>query len=184
MAHDTAHVVLADVAHVVVAAVHAAAVVLMLTGALLALRWPRLLLAHVPVAVGILVINRAGVDCPLTTLELWLRARSGGEVYSGGFLGHYAFAPVGVDVANAPTQTGIFAAALLPNGVGYGLLVARVRRRRTRTAATEVPGVLAQPTQVAPYLPAIAPPVDSAEARIANSMPAQASRSPPPASTL
>lgn len=119
-----------------VAVVHAAAVVFMLTGALLALRWPRLLIAHLPVAVSILAVNRVGADCPLTTLELWLRARAGDELYSGGFLGHYVFAPVGIDVAGAPAQIGMYTVAVLSSVVGYGLLAKRALRRPASTAVT------------------------------------------------
>ncbi|MGY2129237.1 DUF2784 domain-containing protein [Blastococcus sp. SYSU DS0617] len=49
----------------------------MLTGALLAVRWPRLVLLHAPVALAILAVNLAGADCPLTDLELALRERAG-----------------------------------------------------------------------------------------------------------
>jgi len=60
-----------------VAVVHAAAVLFMLTGGLLALRCPRLVAAHAPVAVAILAVNLAGADCPLTVLEVRLRAAAG-----------------------------------------------------------------------------------------------------------
>ena len=70
-----------------VAVLHGAAVVFMLTGALAALRWPRVLLLHVPVGLAILAVNLAGADCPLTELELWLRERAGAPSYDGGFLG-------------------------------------------------------------------------------------------------
>ncbi|MBB3085723.1 DUF2784 domain-containing protein [Geodermatophilus sabuli] len=113
-----------------VAAVHALAVVLMLTGALLALRWPRLVLLHAPVAAAILAVNLAGAPCPLTEWELALRERAGAGPYAGGFLGHYAFTPLGLEVAGPGVQAGIYTVALLPNAVGYGLLTARAVRSR------------------------------------------------------
>ena len=112
----------------VVAALHAAAVLFMLTGALLALRWPRLLWVHVPVSLAILAVNLAGADCPLTDLELWLRAHAGADPYQGGFLGHYVFDPLGLDAAATGTQVGVYAVAFGLNALGYGLLVARQRR--------------------------------------------------------
>ena len=108
-----------------VAVVHGLAVLFMLTGALLALRWPRLVLLHAPVALAILAVNLAGADCPLTDLELALRERAGAGAYAGGFLGHYVFEPLGLDVRAAGTQLGIYATALGLNAVAYGLLAAR-----------------------------------------------------------
>src|SRR3712207_8823601 len=57
---------------------------LMVTGALVALRRPRFLLVHAPVAAAILAVHLAGAPCPLTELELALRERAGGEAYTGG----------------------------------------------------------------------------------------------------
>ncbi|TKJ20695.1 hypothetical protein A6V29_08420 [Blastococcus sp. CCUG 61487] len=115
-----------------VAALHGLAVLFMLTGALLALRWPRLLLLHAPVALAILAVNLAGADCPLTDLELWLRERAGAPGYANGFLGHYLLDPLGLDVDAAATQLGIYVTAFGLNALGYGLLAARATRRSAR----------------------------------------------------
>lgn len=101
-----------------VAVVHGAAVVLLLTGAVIALWWPRVLWLHLPVSAAILAVNRAGRPCPLTDLELWLRADAGGVVYDGGYLGHYVFAPLGLDVLSPSVQAGIYTVAITPNAVG------------------------------------------------------------------
>ena len=119
-----------------VAVVHGLAVVLVLAGALVALRRPRLLWVHAPVAAAILAVNLAGAPCPLTDLELALRERAGGEPYTGGFLGHYALAPFGLDVASPAVQAGIYTVALVPNVLGYGLLAARGLSRRPAPAAS------------------------------------------------
>jgi hypothetical protein len=118
-----------------VAVVHGAAVLFMLCGALLALRWRRLAYVHAPVALVILAINLAGAACPLTTLELALRAGAGVPAYSGGFLGHYLFAPVGLEVHSPAVQAGMYTVALALNTLGYGLLAARGlhARRAART---------------------------------------------------
>jgi Protein of Unknown function (DUF2784) len=112
-----------------VAVLHGAVVLLMLTGALLALRRPALVLVHAPVALAVLGVNLAGAPCPLTTLELALRERAGAPSYRDGFLGHYLFGPLGLDVAATSTQVGTYSVALGLNAVGYGLLLARARRR-------------------------------------------------------
>jgi hypothetical protein len=115
-----------------VAVLHAAAVLFMLTGSLLALRWPRVLWVHVPLSLAILAVYLTGSDCPVTTLELWLRRRGGGAGYTGGFIGHYITEPLGFPIHATSTQVGIYAIALLPNLVGYTLLITQaVRRQRT-----------------------------------------------------
>jgi hypothetical protein len=111
-----------------VAVLHGAVVLFMLTGALLAVRWPRLVLLHAPVALAVLAVNLAGAPCPLTTLELALRERAGLPPYDGGFLGHVLFGPLGLDVAATATQVGTYTVALGLNALGYGLLLARAGR--------------------------------------------------------
>ena len=113
-----------------VAVVHGVVIAFMLTGALVALAWPRVLLLHVPVTAAILGVYLAGADCPLTTLELALRASAGEEVYSGGFLGNYVLAPLSLDASDPAAQNGIRLVALLPNVVGYALLAGRAVRAR------------------------------------------------------
>ena len=44
-------------------------------------------IAHLA-TIGIVVLQSwFGVICPLTTLEMWLRARAGGTTYAGSFIG-------------------------------------------------------------------------------------------------
>ena len=117
-----------------VAVLHGVAVLFMLTGSLLALRWPRVLWLHVPVAVAILGIYLTGSDCPLTSLELNLREQAGEPAYSGGFIGHYVTEPLGFPIRASSTQIGIYVLAFLPNLIGYGLLVTRSLRSRDRTS--------------------------------------------------
>ena len=119
-----------------VAVVHGAAVVLMLTGAVVAVWRPRVLWVHLPVSLAILAVNRAGQPCPLTELELWLIAKAGGTVYEGGYLGHYVLSPMGLDVASPSAQAGIYTVAIAPNAVAFGLLAYRAMRgRRPRALA-------------------------------------------------
>jgi Protein of Unknown function (DUF2784) len=120
-----------------VAVFHGATVLFMLTGSLLALRRPRVLWLHVPVAVAILGLFLTGSDCPLTDWELRLRRLAGEPRYRGGFIGHYVTQPLGFPIHAPSTQAGILLIALLPNVIGYGLLIRRGLRglsARRRTA--------------------------------------------------
>jgi hypothetical protein len=120
-----------------VAVLHGAVVLFMLTGSLLALRWPALVRVHAPVALVVLGINLAGAPCPLTTVETALRERAGEPPYDGGFLAHFVFGPVGLDVRSAAVQVGMYSVALGLNAVGYGLLA---RGRRSATGSGPVIG--------------------------------------------
>jgi Protein of Unknown function (DUF2784) len=120
-----------------VAVLHAAAVLFMLTGSLLALRRPWVLWLHVPVALTILALYATGSDCPLTTWELALRDGAGEPGYRGGFIGHYITEPLGFPIEATSTQVGVLLVAFAPNVVGYGLLARRRLRRPSRA-----PGVL------------------------------------------
>jgi hypothetical protein len=111
-----------------VAVLHAAAVLFMLTGSLLALRRPRVLWLHVPVALTILVLYLSDSKCPLTTWELELRDQAGEPGYRGGFIGHYITEPLGFPIEATSTQVGIYVVALLPNVIGYGVLATRALR--------------------------------------------------------
>ena len=139
----------------VVAVVHAAAVLVMLTGSLLALRWPRLLWLHVPVALVILGLYLTGSDCPLTAWELALRRSAGEPGYTGGFIGHYVTEPLGFPIHAAATQAGISVVAFLPNVVGYGLLLRRgVRARNAPRRAAAPPDQPAAASRRSPPPPA------------------------------
>jgi hypothetical protein len=116
-----------------VAVLHGASIAFMLTGSLLALRWPRVLWLHVPVSLAILVVYVTGSDCPLTTWELALRKGAGEPGYRDGFIGHYLTEPMGFPIEATSTQIGVYVMAFLPNVVGYGLLGAR--RLHDRAAA-------------------------------------------------
>jgi Protein of Unknown function (DUF2784) len=121
----------------VVAVLHGLLVLVMVTGSLLALRWPRVLWVHVPVALTILVLYATNSDCPLTTLELWLRERAGEPGYLGGFLGHYVTEPMGFPIRETSTQVGIYVTALVPNVLGYSLLAGRQLAARSARVPDE-----------------------------------------------
>lgn len=80
--------------------VHVSFVVFVITGLLLIVtgyfadwRWIRngwFRIAHLA-AIAVVVLQAwLGVLCPLTTLEMWLRAKAGDAVYPGAFIAHWA----------------------------------------------------------------------------------------------
>lgn len=108
---------------------HASFVAFVVLGGFLLRRWPRLVYAHVPVAVWGVLIEFAGWICPLTPLENSLRRRGGEAGYEGGFIDNYVMPvlyPIGL-TRNMQYLLGFF--ALLVNVVAYTMFL---RRRRER----------------------------------------------------
>jgi hypothetical protein len=69
--------------------IHLAYLAFIPLGGLVALRWPRVIWAHLAAAaIGVLSIT-VGFDCPLTTWEQSLRRRGGQRPYTDGFVDHY-----------------------------------------------------------------------------------------------
>lgn len=116
--------ILADI----VVVIHFGFVVFVVVGGLLALRWPRVLWAHVPSVVYSVWIITFSITCPLTPLERTLRERGGQERYSESFIERYV---EGVlypgDMLRQAQAVG--AAVVL---VSWTLIVVRYRRRRCR----------------------------------------------------
>lgn len=78
--------------HVLVVAFVVGGLVLVIAGNLRRWHWVNALwfrLAHLA-AIGFVVLQSwLGQICPLTTLEMWLRARAGASTYGGGFIEHW-----------------------------------------------------------------------------------------------
>ena len=113
--------------------IHLAFVVFVAAGALLVLRWPRLAMVHLPIAIYGAVIEFVGFVCPLTPLENALRHRAGQVGYSGGFIDHYITATIYPAGLTRHAQLVLGLAVLVVNGVVYGIAV---RRRRARPPGT------------------------------------------------
>lgn len=95
MDHLTAYRVLADlvlVLHVAIVVFVVGGLVLVVVGNLRGWRWVNALwfrLAHLAAIAFVVAQAWLGMVCPLTTLEMWLRAKAGAAVYSGGFIEHW-----------------------------------------------------------------------------------------------
>ena len=68
---------------------HLGFIVFVLLGGLLALRWRRAPLLHLPAVVWGVYIELSGGLCPLTPLENRLRVLAGQAGFEGGFIEHY-----------------------------------------------------------------------------------------------
>ncbi|WP_405243477.1 DUF2784 domain-containing protein [Lentisalinibacter salinarum] len=109
---------------------HAAFIVFVVAGGLIALRWPLAAAVHLPCAVWGAAIEFTGGVCPLTPLEQRLRAAAGEAGYSGGFIEHYVV-PLIYPAGLTPTvQLVLGSAVILVNLAVYGFVLRRRRAGR------------------------------------------------------
>lgn len=119
------HAALADA----VLVAHAAFVLFVALGGLLALKWPRAAWVHVPAALWGIAIEFAGWICPLTPLENRLRELAGESAYEGDFIARYLMPLIYPEGLTREAQIALGFAAL---GFNAGLYVIVWRRRRAR----------------------------------------------------
>jgi hypothetical protein len=101
---------------------HAAFIVFVLCGGLLALRWRMLPWLHLPSVMWVILIELNGWICPLTPLENRLLEAAGAQGYHGGFVEHYLL-PLVYPPGLTPGLQALFAAIVAGVNIAvYGLL--------------------------------------------------------------
>lgn len=111
---------------------HAAFIVFVVCGGLLAWRWPRLAWIHLPAAVWGAFVELSAAACPLTALENEFLSRAGLAGYGGGFIEHYLLGAIYPQGLSRATQWLLGAAVVAINAAIYGALLLRRRRQRAR----------------------------------------------------
>lgn len=107
---------------------HLAFVLFVIGGGVLVLKWPKLGWVHLPVALWGVIVEWAGLVCPLTPLENSLRQQAGAAGYGGGFIEHYIAATLYPQSLTRSIQLLLGAGVLLVNGLIYWRLLSRQRR--------------------------------------------------------
>ena len=110
-----------------VVVLHAAFVLFVVCGGLLALRWPKAAWVHLPAAAWGAAIEFTGWICPLTPLENALRVRAGDDGYAGDFVAQYLLAALYPDGLTRGVQVTLGAAVVLVNAAIYVLVIRRTR---------------------------------------------------------
>jgi len=110
--------------------IHFGFIVFVALGALLALRWPRSTWIHAPAATWGILVELAGLACPLTALEVHLRRSAGSAGYGGGFIDHYVGAVIYPTGLTRGIQIWIGISVLALNALLYGLVIRSSVRRR------------------------------------------------------
>ncbi len=109
--------------------VHLGFILFVVFGALLVLRWPRLLPVHLAAAAWGIGIELLGAICPLTHVENRMRQLAGESGFSGGFVDHYLLPLIYPGEMTRGLQYGLAAGVLIVNVVLYAWIL----RRRTVT---------------------------------------------------
>ena len=108
--------------------IHLTFVVFVLFGALLVLRWNKLVWFHLPAVLWGALTEFAGIVCPLTPLEVTLRQLGGEAGYEGGCIDHYVTAILYPSALTRDLQIWLGFGALLANLLIYARILARKRR--------------------------------------------------------
>jgi hypothetical protein len=101
---------------------HFVFVLFVLTGGLLALKWPRIIWLHLPVAAWGAIVECTGWLCPLTPLEQWLRTQAGQPSYEQDFIAQYLLPLLYPFGLTREVQLLLGLIVLLVNGVVYGIV--------------------------------------------------------------
>lgn len=108
-------------------------------GALLALRWPRILWAHAPAVAWGAIVEFMGWICPLTPWENRLRRMGGEAGYAGGFIERYVTAVIYPEGLTREIQIALGVGVLVLNAALYAWVLGR-RRSAARASDAEEPG--------------------------------------------
>ena len=114
---------------------HFAFIVFVVAGGVAVLRWHWVALLHVPSFLWGTALEFAGWICPLTPLELHLRALAGAGGYEVRFLEHYLLRLIYPGSLTRGLQIAIGAFVLALNALIYARLLRRIWASRRREAA-------------------------------------------------
>jgi hypothetical protein len=127
--------VIDQVLAVAVPLIHFAFVVVLVGGAFVVWRHPRLWKVHLPAVLAMTAVAAAGADCPLTDLEDHFRERAGWPPHNTGFISHYLVEPWHPAGITTPIKIGIIAIWVVPNVIAYASVVRWAHHRRVERHA-------------------------------------------------
>ena len=109
--------------------IHLGFVLFVVAGGWRVVRWRRVALLHLPAVVWAVLLEFRGWLCPLTPLELKLRAAGRQAGYSGGFVEHYLLPVLYPDELDRVLQIAMGSFVIVINLAVYGWLLWRLGRR-------------------------------------------------------
>ena len=110
---------------------HLGFVLFVVTGGLLVFRWRWMALLHLPAVIWAVLLEFNGWLCPLTPLELSLRAAGGQAGYGGGFVEHYILPALYPAELDTTLQIAMGSFVIVINIALYGWLLWQLKSRDT-----------------------------------------------------
>ena len=107
---------------------HLGFIVFVMLGALLVMRWPWVIIAHVPAVAWGAFVEATGRICPLTPIENRLRREAGLSNYGDGFVEHYLTRILYPEGLTREAQYVLAGVVLVFNAALYGWLLYRRHR--------------------------------------------------------
>jgi len=120
--------ILADV----VVAIHFLFILFASVGAVLLLKWPWVIILHIPAAVWAALIMFMGWICPLTPLENRLRIMAGEAGYQGGFIDQYLMPVIYPAGLTREIQIWLGLGVILLNLLIYSMVIRRYRLNKMK----------------------------------------------------
>jgi hypothetical protein len=124
--------------------IHLGFVLFVVLGGLLVARWPRVAWLHIPAVCWGAWTEFAGVVCPLTPLENWLRQQGGAPAYTRTFIEHYLVPVLYPASLTREIQVVLGTFAVLVNVGAYAMIIAQASQRRRAAAHPSVPSEAAR----------------------------------------
>ncbi|HSG50213.1 MAG TPA: DUF2784 domain-containing protein [Longimicrobiales bacterium] len=111
---------------------HGAWLAFTVLGALLVVRWPKVMWVHLPIVAWGALVEFTGWVCPLTPWENQLRRMGGEEGYAGGFIERYVTAVIYPEGLTREIQIGLGVGVLVLNAALYWWVWRRRRAPGTK----------------------------------------------------
>ena len=113
---------------------HLAFILFVVFGALLVLRWTKIVWIHIPFALWGMVVEYFNIICPLTPWENHFRRLAGNTVYESGFIEHYIIPLMYPEALSRNLQFILGSLVVVINLGIYSFIILRSLRKRKKVA--------------------------------------------------
>lgn len=111
--------------------IHFAFIVFVITGAMLTLKWKKIIWLHIPAVIWGAAVEYGGWICPLTPWENHFRSLAGERAYRGDFIGNYLLQVIYPGGLTRDVQIILGSIVIVINALLYGILIYRLITGKT-----------------------------------------------------
>ena len=112
--------------------VHLLFILFVCLGALLALRWPKVIWIHIPCAIWGMVVEYLNIVCPLTPLENQFRKLGDTATYNSDFITRYVTSLIYPEALSRNLQYALGTIVLTLNIIFYSIILYKRYKMRTK----------------------------------------------------